>query len=42
MHNLKIHKLLDDESIAMTLKEMQENAQIEDTYMIRGQVDCTE
>ena len=30
-HNLKIHKLLDDESIAMILKEMQENAQFEDT-----------
>ena len=43
MHNLKIHKLSDDESIAMILKEMQENAQFEeDTYMIRGQVDCTE
>ena len=30
MHNLKIHKLSDDESIAMILKEMQENAQFED------------
>ena len=30
MHNLKIHKLSDDESIAMILKEMQENAQSED------------
>ena len=25
MHNLKIHKLSDDKSIAMILKEMQEN-----------------
>ena len=32
MHNLKIHKLLDDESIAMILREMEkENAQFEDT-----------
>ena len=31
MHNLKIHKLSDDDSIAMILKEMQENAQFEDT-----------
>ena len=30
-HNLKIHKLSDDDSIAMILKEMQENAQFEDT-----------
>ena len=30
MHNLKIHKLLDEESIAMILKEMQENAKFED------------
>ena len=42
MHNLKIQKLLDDESIAMILKEMQENTQFEDTLMIRGHVDCTE
>ena len=31
MHNLKIHKFLDDESIAMILKDMQENAQFEYT-----------
>ena len=31
IHNLKIHKLSDDDSIAMILKEMQENAQFEDT-----------
>ena len=30
MHNLKIHKLSDDKSIAMILKEMQENKQFED------------
>ena len=29
-HNLKIHKLSDDKSIAMILKEMQENKQFED------------